>query len=81
MCQCNPKTSDCITWVTWEELKNVYKLPYERQHVIERMVLKGQFPKFSKLGEGLKARIALRLCEYKRWAFTRPDLEPPASLD
>jgi hypothetical protein len=78
MCNCNPKTSDCITWVIWEVLKNVHKLPYSRQHVMERMVPAGKFPRFTKLGEGSKARIALRLCEYKRWAFSLPDLDPLA---
>jgi hypothetical protein len=77
MCDCNPKTKDCITWVIWEQLTNDYNLPYSREHVMERMVPEGKFPRFTKLGEGLKARIALRLCEYKKWAFTRPDLEPP----
>jgi hypothetical protein len=78
MCNCNPKTSDCISWVIWEALENDYKLPYTRQHVFERMVPEGKFPRFKKLGEGSKARVALQLCEYKLWAFSRPDLDPLA---
>ena len=82
MCDCDPKTDDCITWVSWERLEHVHHLPYSRQHVEERLGPAGLFPKFTRLGEGDKARKALRLCQYKRWALERPDLEyPPPQTD
>jgi hypothetical protein len=81
MCDCDPKTNDCITWVSWEDLETVYHLPYSRQHVLERMVPAGHFPKFLRLGEGPKSRIVLRLCQYKRWALERPEIEYPPPVE
>ncbi len=72
MCECNPKTQDCITWIKWEVLETVFKLPWSRQHVLERMVPAGKFPTPYRLGSGRKCRIAWLLCEYKAWVFSRP---------
>jgi predicted DNA-binding transcriptional regulator AlpA len=69
---CDRKIDECLVWVSWEDLETVYKLPYARQHVLERMVPKGQFPQPFRLGSGEKCRIAWRLCDYKEWAATRP---------
>jgi predicted DNA-binding transcriptional regulator AlpA len=60
-------------------LKNVYHVPYSRQHVLERMVPAGQFPQPFRLGEGRKCRIAWRLSDYKNWVASRP-LAPIADL-
>lgn len=81
MCDCDPKNKDCFTWVSWEELESDYKLPWTRQHVLERMVPEGQFPVFQRLGKGPKSRIALLLCKYKTWVLSRPDVEYVPSPD
>ena len=34
---CDRKIDECLVWVSWEDFETVYKLPYSRQHVLERM--------------------------------------------
>ena len=48
---------------TWNELKEVYGIPYCRMH-IRRLELKGQFPKRVRLGE---CRVAWLAQEVERW--------------
>jgi predicted DNA-binding transcriptional regulator AlpA len=75
------KIDDDLVWVYWEDMENVYKLPYSRQHVLERMVPAGDFPQPYRLGKGKRCRIAWRLSDYKAWVASRPLVPFPASAE
>jgi len=62
---------DTLVWVTWEDLVEVYKLPYTRQHVM-RMIEAYQFPRPFRLGSGLRCRIAWKLRDIREWTQNLP---------
>jgi len=74
---------DYDPFLTWEDLKEKYNLPYTRQNVLGkgRMVSQGLFPAPIRLGNGLKSRLAWRRSRIEAWIENLPVYVPPMEDD
>ena len=70
-------------FLTWEEIKRNYNLPWSREHVLgkDRLVAQGRFPNPFRLGKGKGSRIAWRRSHIEAWIASLAVYEPPREED
>lgn len=64
--------------VTWAQLKRDYGCPFSRTHAVGRLMPRGEFPMFIRLGQ---ARVVWRLSEYLAWVDARAAATQVPPLD
>ena len=80
MCQKDPEYDP---FLTWEEVKRLYNLPYCREHIFgkDRMIARGLFPKPLVLGSCKRGRVAWRKSQIEAWIASLPGYEPLSDAD